>query len=148
MSEPKEWKLLSNVAKTMLNELIERHEEYNKFERARFLWGLFALFCLGCLLMYSYDLFFWQHGTIKGNILHFATSKPLFWLLIIILTIALVHVQHFMKKATKAEDEFEALRKEVIERNQELWEHDHSWAERDAIYEYMKKEHDINLYFH
>ncbi len=136
----------SNVVKVMLDELVLRQEKLTRMERARIYWALFVLACLAALLFFSYDLLTWRQSTITGNLLNVATSEPLLLILVALIIIGMMQVRLFVKKSTKAEDEFESLRKEVIERNSELWEGDHLWQQREAIYSYMKKNYGINLY--
>ncbi len=145
MNDLKEWNDLSHVVKVMLTELIERHEKLHKYERARLIWGLFALFCFGLSVLYCYDLIHWRQPSIKANLFRIVDQPFFIWLLLINL-IGLLQVRFFMKKTLKAEEEYESLRKEFIERNQELWEDGHAKKQRDVIYSYLKDRYDINLY--
>lgn len=50
------------------------------------------------------------------------------------------------KKKDKAEDEYHALRREVVDRSKDLWKQQEDWKKRHLVYNMMKKEFDINLY--
>ncbi|GAA0347189.1 hypothetical protein GCM10008967_41980 [Bacillus carboniphilus] len=52
----------------------------------------------------------------------------------------------YKKKKTKAEDEYHALRREIVDRSKDLWKKEEAWHKRHLVYDMMKKEFDINLY--
>lgn len=50
------------------------------------------------------------------------------------------------KKKKKAEDEYHALRREIVDRSKYLWKKEEAWKKRHLVYDMMKKEFKINLY--
>lgn len=135
----------SKVAGVMLDELISRQRKFNRMEKARIIWATFVFVCLAILLFFCYQFLTWHHPSIYSNLLSLINEPQMFFLLLL-LVIGFIQLRYFVKKSTKAEDEFEELRKELIERNAELWEDDLLWEKREAVYSYMKDVHGINLY--
>lgn len=54
---------------------------------------------------------------------------------------------YYKRKCDKAEEEFHSLRCEIIQKSTDLWKEEQQWKERHKLFELMKKEYDINLYY-
>lgn len=50
------------------------------------------------------------------------------------------------KKVDKLEDEFHALRCEIVDKSTDLWKKDEAWEKRHLVFKLMKEKYDINLY--
>ncbi|TWI54610.1 DUF2663 family protein [Halalkalibacter nanhaiisediminis] len=135
------------IVNVMVKELVIRKNKLEKLEKAKVNWSLFTLMCLAIFLLFGYQLIIGQNGSFGNSILTEFTKSPFLFVLLLLFTISFIEIHFFEKKATKAENEFEALRMELIERNTELWPNDESWEVRDRLYSYMKDKHNINLYY-
>jgi hypothetical protein len=146
----KEWNVnLSyepKVVKVMLEELVNRKNKLEKMEKAKMQWSLFAMACTAIFLLLGYNALSSQQVGMNTNILTALFGQPIILFLLLLLSVGFVQLNFFVKKTTKAEKEFDELREEIISRSTELWESDVSWESREAVYSFMKKEHDINLY--
>ncbi|GAE25685.1 hypothetical protein JCM9140_1692 [Halalkalibacter wakoensis JCM 9140] len=146
----KEWNVAKYygpvVVKVMLEELISRKEKLEKMEKAKMLWSLFAMGCVAVFLLFGTTVLSNQQLSFQTNLLSAMVSHPLILVLMLLLSIGFIQLHFFGKKAKKAEKEFDQLREELIDRNTEFWDNDTDWKAREALYSYVKKEHDINLY--
>ncbi|WP_100407173.1 DUF2663 family protein [Bacillus solitudinis] len=149
MGAIKPWKLnkVTGIVEVMLEELVVRKEKLAKFERAKMIWSLAVMFCLAVFLFFGYDTLSKSEYAFGTNLLSSLLANAHLLLLVLILSVGLTQVRHFEKKSKKAEKEFEGLREELMERSSELWNEDYEWRDRQDVYDYMKKEFDINLFY-
>ncbi|WP_332630051.1 DUF2663 family protein [Halalkalibacter flavus] len=146
----KEWNVRKyygpEIVKVMLEELVARKEKLEKFEKAKMYWSIFAMGCAALFLLFGSASLSRQQMSLNTNILSAMVGHPLILLLMLLLSVGFIQLRLFVKKAKKAEKEFDELREEIIDRSSELWEKDSDWKSREALYSYIKKEHNINLY--
>ncbi|WP_368504539.1 DUF2663 family protein [Alkalihalophilus sp. As8PL] len=151
MKQFKEWNInpyaLTKVSLVMLEEMVTRKEKWDQYKKAKDHWSLFTLLSLGLFLLFGAQVIRSVGGAIGPNLLSILVGNVFLLLLILLFAVGLVQVKLFTKKVTKAEDEFESLRIECIDRSSELWEEDQGWKYRDDVFTYMKKNHDVNLYY-
>lgn len=50
------------------------------------------------------------------------------------------------QKVDKLEEEFHALRCEIIDKSTDLWNTDEAWRNRHLVFRMMKEQYGINLY--
>ncbi len=50
------------------------------------------------------------------------------------------------KKYKKADDDYEAIRSDFIDRNEEWWSDEEQWEKRHIVFEFMKKNYNINIF--
>ncbi|WP_078553227.1 DUF2663 family protein [Bacillus alkalicellulosilyticus] len=134
---------VSSIGIVLLDTLVERKNKEKKIETLLTNWSLTTLGCLllGCI--YGYYTFSSQN---VQNKLDGMASNILLFVFIGILAVCLSQIKLVKKKLEKAEDEFDALRFEVIERSEELWDTKERWKNREKVYELMKNEYDVNLF--
>lgn len=146
----KEWNVNSNygpeVVKVMLEELVTRKNKVEKMEKAKTRWSLFSMFSASIFCLFGYQAFQVQQTSLNSNILNALVGQPAVLLLMLLLSIGFIQLHFFGKKEKKAEKEYDELREEIIVRSPEFWETDVTWESREAVFSYMKNEHDINLY--
>ncbi|WP_100372663.1 DUF2663 family protein [Bacillus sp. FJAT-45037] len=151
MSKIKEWNLypeaLTGVSLVMLEEMIIRKEKWEQYKKAKNHWSLFTLLCLGFFLFFGAQALQTNHVSFSGNFLSLLVGNVIVVLLIGLFSLGLMQIKFLSKKTNKAEDEYEALRIECIERQTELWERDSDYKVRENVFSYMKKSHDVNLYY-
>ncbi|GAE35892.1 DUF2663 family protein [Halalkalibacter akibai] len=148
MKQFKEWNVKPyygpEIVGIMLEELVARKNKVEKMEKAKMRWSLFAMGCAAIFFLFGYKAF--GNVGMSNNILNVLLGSPLILVLLLLLSIGFIQLNFFVKKTTKAEKEFDELREELISRSTELWETDDTWESREAVYSFMKREHDINLY--
>ncbi|WP_062046738.1 DUF2663 family protein [Bacillus sp. JCM 19034] len=137
----------SPVIKIMLKELIERKSKVEKWKNYQTYCGYGTCFLLLLLLAISYFTFSQPAFSFHYSILTQLTDETLFIFALLLIGFNLLLLQYFHKKTIKTEKEYEELREELIDRNSELWEEDTGWQAREHVFQYLKTNHDINLYF-
>lgn len=66
----------------------------------------------------------------------------------LILTIGLFGLMNLLKqKREKAEKEFHDLRREIVDKSKDLWKKEEAWKNRHQVFEMMKNNYDINLFY-
>ncbi|WP_226657361.1 DUF2663 family protein [Guptibacillus hwajinpoensis] len=145
MDALKEWKLpqQSKVTIVLLQELVERKNSEKQYKAKSQTYGYllaFILVTMGGLVWYELEnstSFFISELSIR--------SLPI--MLVISSVITYFQLRKFSKKSKKAEDEFESLRLEIIDRSDELFKDQHQWESRHDVFNYLKEAYDINLYY-
>lgn len=134
-------KKMSDVGIVLIQTLIERKEKEKQAEKRLYLWSIISIVCLilGCgyFLLYINRAF---------EFLSFLLNNQFFLLICCMFAISLLQVNLAKKKLDKAEEEYDSLRYEIIERAEEIWNTEELWKERDLLYDELKKKFDVNLY--
>ena len=148
MDALKEWNLpqpQSKVTIVLLQELVERKNVEKQYKGKSQSYGYilaFLLVSIGCFFWYELE----NSTSFFVNELSFR-SVPMLLLLIISCIVTYFQLRKFTKKSKKAEDEFESLRLEILDRSDELFEGQQQWESRHQVFKYLKEEYDINLYY-
>lgn len=148
MDALKEWNLpqpQSKVTIVLLQELVERRIVEKQYKAKSQSFGYILV-----LLLVSMGCFFWYE--IQKSTSFFVNelssrSAPMLLILFISSIVTYFQLRKFSKKSKKAEDEYESLRLEILDRSDELFEGQQQWESRHVVFKYLKKEHDINLYY-
>ena len=135
----------SKIVETMLEELIARHQSFQKLEKTRNIWAIIMIIFSVFMLFISNEILMIKSE--PNQIFTQITNEPRFIFLLFLVMLLFSQFHFLTKKTLKAEKDFEELRIEIIERSNELWESDILWEKRHEVYTYMKKVHNINLYF-
>ncbi len=132
---------LSNVGKYLIAEIIERKAEEVRAEKILNRWSYTSIICLvigGCYFLVN---FYYSYSFI-----HVLANDFFMFCIIALFGISLLQVKLAKNKLDKAEDDYDQLRSEMIERSEEIWNTEELWKERDYVYEQLKKKFDVNLY--
>ncbi len=129
----------------MLENVIERKEKYEK-AKIKHLFYLWVSIFYGFAFSYiSYTFILSPHDySFYAMFSAFFTSGPMLLSFLVAVFLFGASKIHFDKKE-KTEKEYQTLRCEIIDRSKDLWK-DQAWKQRHIIFEFMKKEFDINLY--
>lgn len=143
----KKEELISEVTYQMLKRLIERKTKETAWENYRNRYGMFMLMIIypGVLyLLYRISL---EHINIfKATTIMSYITNVMVWL-ILFLIYASHHIWYWIdKKLKEYEDDCDDLRKEIIDRAEELFEDGMSWDMRHQIYHFLDSVYGINLY--
>ncbi|MCA0990819.1 DUF2663 family protein [Guptibacillus hwajinpoensis] len=148
MDALKEWNLpqpQSKVTIVLLQELVERKIVEKQYKAKSQSYGYilaFLLVSMGCFFWYELE----NSTSFFVNELTFNTI-PMLLILVISSVVTYFQLRKFSKKTKKAEDEYESLRLEILDRSDELFEGQKQWESRHVVFKYLKEEYDINLYY-
>ncbi|TSB46877.1 DUF2663 family protein [Alkalicoccobacillus porphyridii] len=129
------------VAKVIIYELIDRKKNVTKLERLRNWTSVALLLLLAALLFLGLD-------SAQVGILGLPFQLTTYGIYIVVgVVIILIRLLHLQKKAEKADNDFEELRGELIERAEELWKQDEGWQKRKLVFQHVLTDYGINLYY-
>ncbi|MBA2874990.1 YpbF family protein [Thermaerobacillus caldiproteolyticus] len=137
---------IDGVTKQMLLGVIEKKEKWDRLKmRVKMLQ---AVTFLGFLTFFLYIIFYVvaPSKTIASIITMFFESGKHLYILLLLFT-SYWGVLFLKKKCDKAEEEFHALRCEIIQKSTDLWKDERAWKERHKLFEMIKEKYDINLYY-
>jgi apolipoprotein N-acyltransferase len=137
---------MDEVTRQMLLGVIEKKQKWERLKKKVFslqlvTFGGFALFSI-------YILFYliFPSSTWKALINGFLGKTVHLYILLLLFTLYWT-VLYYKGKCDKAEEEFHSLRCEIIQKSIDLWKEEQQWKERHKLFEMMKREYDINLYY-
>lgn len=134
------------ATKQMLQNLVERKRKYDRLKSQHQL-ILFVAVSFSCFYFYYvYRLIYLPHfHSVTALFSAFFDDRfnP-FFLFALLAVYGLTGI--WKRKADEAEEEFEALRREIIDKSKDLWDDGGSWKKRHIVFEIMKNHFDINLY--
>jgi hypothetical protein len=140
---------IPGITYTILTELIKRKQKKNIWKRREAAASLSLIACCGSLILYVFFFHPESLSSMKG--FHTLISRPGV-LLILFLSVLFIIVFIFCRgEREDAEDDFDDLRDEVIDRADELWPKEQVDFKGDTaryvIMNYLKKNFDINLFY-
>lgn len=136
--------LIPDITYHILLKLIILKQKQAKYKRIRAIWGLLLVTIYVGLIYY----FFNYKLSSTDQFYHFSVIlvDPFLWFLGIAAIGATIIWTSILKKYDDADEDFDELREEVINRHLELWyKHLDDKGKRDAMI-LLDKEADINLY--
>lgn len=136
---------VSEVTLKLLDTLIERKGEEQHWKRAKVRLGIFQIVFMAAAVFYLFISESAVQFSLEMLMTAFQDAVVLFLFLVFISSFILMI--HFYKKHEEAEDDYENLRTEIIERCEELWSEPDEWNSRHHVFAYLEREHDINLYY-
>ncbi|QQK75984.1 DUF2663 family protein [Salicibibacter cibarius] len=133
---------MTPIGERLIRELIERKQEEKKRERLVTVagWITTAMFALLLVLLFSM-----VESNVGASIMQFFLSAYGF-VLVAICAGASAFLIIEKKKSDKAEEEYTELRNEVVERYEEIWNTEQLREYSYALFEWLEREHDVNLY--
>ncbi|MCL6616376.1 MAG: YpbF family protein [Anoxybacillus ayderensis] len=135
---------LDEVTKVILQRIIAHKEEWDDMKkRMKWSFSLF-LFSLALFGMYIYQTVFVLHRTSVERVVMALIDERIFWFVALISSFGWL-VSFYKKKSEKAEQDFHALRCELIQKSSELLQKE-TWENRHILYAWLKDKYDISLY--
>lgn len=134
------------ATKQMLQKVVERKRKYDKLHMRHLtvMWlTVFSAFLFSYYL-YKTIVIPYSHSFLVMFSQFVGDSKNLYGTILVGGLYGLMNV--LREKRDKAEEEFHALRCEIIDKSTDLWGKDDQWENRHLVFEMMKREYDINLY--
>ncbi|HET7578587.1 MAG TPA: DUF2663 family protein [Bacillales bacterium] len=139
-------KRISEVTLRVLNELVERKLEEKQCKSAVTRAGLFLMMVFVAFLLYIWSARERLFDGFSLAAFSAAFSDPFLWILAAALLFGFFHLQHVSKKYEDADEDFEELRCELVDRSEELWSDPEQWKNRHHVFLYLEKEYRINLF--
>ncbi|MEW5321872.1 YpbF family protein [Geobacillus thermoleovorans] len=136
---------LDEVAKEMLMAVIEKKKKWERLEKRTLLLQAAAFVGLAVFFLYILAKAA-SFGTWGERIAWFFAAPVHVFILLLLSTVYWAGV-YYKGKSEKAEDDFHALRCEIIQKSIDLWKDEEQWNGRHRLFEWMKREYDINLYY-
>lgn len=139
--------VMDEVTMKVLNELIDRKQEEKRWKSSITRTAFFLLVMFSALLAYFF--LFKQGHNVTDTLFGFREklfSDPAFVVLSLGLLAGLVRLQFVSKEHEEADDDFEDLRCEFIERCEDFFSDQEQWRSRHLVFDYFQKEYDINLF--
>mgnify|MGYP001371862043 CR=1 FL=1 len=136
---------LDEVTKEMLLAVIEKKKKWERLEKRATVLQAASFIGVAVFLLYVIanaaavatwgERFAW----------FFATPAHIF-ILLLLCTVYWTAV-YYKGKSEKAEEDFHALRCEIIQKSIDLWKDEEQWNGRHRLFAWLKQEYDINLYY-
>ncbi len=130
----------------MLLGVIEKKEKWERLEKK--VKTLKIVTFVGFVSFFSY--IFWKivvpNGTAASVIAAFLGRLEHLYMLLLLFT-AYWGILFYQGKCDKAEEEFHALRCEIIQKSSDLWRDETEWNERHKWFQVLKEKYDINLFY-
>ncbi|MDN4527354.1 DUF2663 family protein [Fictibacillus fluitans] len=143
------WKVepyISDICKVVLQTLIEKKERKDQLDKQMKRWAFYSSL-MGCLsLIYLYGFKWNEAGSLRAAVASLAGDQMI-WFIFVYFLLAGVQWKRIKKKCAKADEEFESIRKEIVERGDDLWPRPDMWNNRHQVMEFIKSEYNINLYY-
>lgn len=134
-------KKVSEIGKVLIEALIKRKIKEQQAEKLLNRWMITTIICLAIGVFYlTLSL------STSSNILVGLTEDLYPFIYIGLFAFCFFQMRYSKKKFTKYEKEYEELRYELIERQEELWNTIELWEARIDMYHYLKGKYDINLF--
>jgi len=134
------------ATRQMLQKVVERKRKYEhlKLRHLIVMWAtVFAAF-LYLYYLYQTVLDPYSYSFAAMFSAYVDNSANLYYL---VFTVGLYGFMNLLqKKRDKAENEYNALRCEIIDKSKDLWKQEDQWKNRHLVFEMMKSNYDINLY--
>ncbi|WP_100398515.1 DUF2663 family protein [Bacillus sp. FJAT-44742] len=136
---------ISPMAETLLLELVSRKEKEKAavvlVKRA----GILTMVSMAVLLLSIFYMQSQGHNEVLQNILMLFT---VWWgqLAAVSCILGAGTLITGKRKLVKAEEEFEKLREELIQRSEELWDTKERWETRHELFSCLQENYDINLF--
>lgn len=135
------------ATKIMLQKVIDKKRKYEKLKKSH-------LFVLWTTILSSFSFFIYLFYTVVDPNAHsFAMMFSVFvsntmHLYVLMILIGCYGMMNLLReKRDKAESEFHTLRCEIIDKSTDLWSGKDAWQQRHLVFDMMKKQFDINLYY-
>ncbi|HEU5138951.1 MAG TPA: DUF2663 family protein [Bacillales bacterium] len=137
---------LPEITIKLLSELVDRKEEAKRCKTGVMKVTLFLIVLFAVLLFYTFVVKQGVLSHLSSGMFPSILSDPFIWLLVIGMVIGFFRLKQVTRKYEEAEDDYEALRCELIDRSEELWPKLDYWKNRHHLFKHLEMEHEINLY--
>jgi len=136
---------LSFATAKVMKRLIEWKKRREKWKKFKFIFDIVAL---GLMFTIIIKIYFQLSQTENLSQFYSVLFSPTVEKSIIILIPTLIVWKFAGDKYREVDDDYEILRKEIIDRAEELWFHyPEDWSSRQEVLKYIDKEFGVNLFY-
>ncbi|MRX55477.1 DUF2663 family protein [Bacillus idriensis] len=135
------------ATKQMLQSVLNKKRKYERYKKNCFRFQMFTLTGGMAFFLYFYQLIVVPNGSDIGYMLGQVVGSAFHFFIILTIGAGYATSHYYKKKEEKYEKEYHGLRTEIIRKSSELWPQPYHWKKRGEVYDMMKKDFDINLYF-
>ncbi|WP_353947882.1 DUF2663 family protein [Sporolactobacillus sp. Y61] len=133
------------ITNEILQELIKRKNREHKWKKRESLAGILLMISAGAFCIFIFFLQIDKLNTLDG--FHRLLNNPINWLFAAGVTLTAISFVHAHNQAEEAENDYDQLREEMIDRNGELWPREPGGSTRFRVLHYLLKEKGINLFY-
>ncbi|MTH52206.1 DUF2663 family protein [Bacillus mangrovi] len=133
--------------KRMLQGLVDKKRKFDDLKRKVLLLQLASFGLMIGFMVYFYNAVVLTSGNSLPAVLSRFVDESLHLYFLTAIAGAYATALFLKKKEEKAEKEFHTLRCEVIRKSGELWPQPYHWKKRIAVFQVMKSEFGINLFY-
>lgn len=138
--------ITDEVAKQMLLGVIEKKEKWDRWKtKVKLLQIATAVGGIAFLAYVVFGIVLSPRPASSKVVVFFGETSHLFLLFLFGTAIFVMNV--YQKKCDKAEEEFHALRCEIIQKSADLWRADDEWKKRHEWFTVLKTKYDIDLFY-
>jgi positive regulator of sigma E activity len=137
---------IDEVTKQMLFGVIEKKQKWERLKKNVISLQVGTLVGFAAFFVYVLFYLIFPSDTLTAFIKVFLEKTVHLYILLWLFT-SYWAILYYKRKCDKAEEEFHSLRCEIIQKSADLWKEEQQWKERHKLFEIMKKEYDINLYY-
>ncbi|MBP3039700.1 YpbF family protein [Bacillaceae bacterium Marseille-Q3522] len=134
------------TTKQMLQHVIDKKKKFDKRKKIHVvtIWGTSLLSFTYFIYLYYFIVNPYSYSFAAMFSAFVNETTHLYWLLLVIGMFGFMNLMR--KEKEKTEDEYHALRCEIIDKSKDLWKEEASWKNRHLVFEMIKKKYDINLF--
>ncbi|EIT86559.1 hypothetical protein A374_03274 [Fictibacillus macauensis ZFHKF-1] len=143
------WKVepyISDLCKVVLTTLIEKKEKKDHADKQMKWWGVYSSLMGALAFIYVFGFKWNEAEGVRTAVMSIASDR-LIWFMALYFVLASLQWKRLNKQHEKACEEFENLRKEMIDRGEELWPQPDRQNYKHQVLTYMSEAHNINLYY-
>ncbi|WNB93692.1 DUF2663 family protein [Bacillus sp. NEB1478] len=136
---------VNELTSIVLGQLVEKKAEKERWKKALNQWGASMIFVVIATFVYLY-YFRVRTASSYVNPVTLLFGDEMVWICTIFLIYSGFQMIWMKKKYKKADDDYEAIRTDFIDRNEEWWSDEKQWDKRHIVFEFMKKQYNINIF--
>jgi len=134
------------ATKQFLQNIVNKKQKFDRYKKYHLTIMWTTIFLGAAFIMYSYYFYFvpYSHSFFEMFSNFVDEFFNMVFFLIVISAFGFMNV--LKKKMDKYEDEYHALRRELVDKSKDLWKSQEAWSKRHLVFQMMKEKYDINLY--
>jgi hypothetical protein len=138
---------IDEVTKQMMLAVIEKKQKFERLKTIVKVLRVITFVGFSSFFIYIALFIVYSNNFIISSMIDDFLNRPEHLYILLVLFSMYWMILFYQKKCEKAEEEFDALRCEIIQKSNDLWKEEKEWKERYKLFEWMKQQYDINLYY-
>ena len=138
---------LDKVAREMIQGVIEKKKKIDHLHSTTILLRTVTFLGFSIFVIYFMLYIVYPNEFMVGLIIDDFLNRHVHLFVLLFLFSLYWLARCYQKKHEDAENEFHALRCEIIQKSADLWKDEREWRERYKLFEVLKQKYDINLFY-